>query len=188
MATDIRLKETLPALTDRIVATYEECGAIHHLGHSPLPSYCGSGVAIIKDLHEIMYPGYGRRQNLHMSNVAYHVGDLIDSLHDRLTQQVARALRHDCRNQDLDVDVEAEAQHAAISVLEKIPDLRTVLADDVRAAFDGDPAAKTFGEIIFCYPGLAAISVYRIAHELVEAGRAVDSADDDGVRTLEDGD
>lgn len=169
MATDIRLKEALPALTDRIVGTYEECGAIHHLGHTPLPSYA-EVVAIIKDLHEIIYPGYGRRQNLHLGNVSYHVGDLIDSLHDRMTQQVARALRHDCHNEDLDIDVEAKAQHAAICLLEKIPELRTVLADDVRAAFDGDPAAKTLGEIIFCYPGLAAISVYRIAHELLKLG------------------
>ena len=63
----------------RIVETYEECGAIHHLGHSPLPSY-REVVDILADLREILYPGYGRRQNLHLGNVAYHVGDLIDSL------------------------------------------------------------------------------------------------------------
>jgi serine O-acetyltransferase len=165
MATDIRLKETLPSLTDRIVGTYEECGAIHHLGHSPLPSYA-EVVAIIKDLHEILYPGYGRRQNLHLGNVAYHVGDLIDSLHDRLTEQVARAFRHDCRAADLERDFEGMAQPIAIRFLERIPALRDVLADDVRAAYDGDPAAKTYGEIIFCYPGLSAISIYRVAHEL----------------------
>lgn len=165
MATDTRLKETLPALTDRIVATYEECGAIHHLGHSPLPSYA-EVVAIIKDLHEILYPGYGRRQNLHLGNVAYHVGDLIDSLHDRFSEQIARAFRHDCRAADLERDFDAMAQPLAIRFLELIPQLRDVLADDVRAAYDGDPAAKTFGEIIFCYPGLSAISIYRVAHEL----------------------
>ena len=98
MATDLRLKESLPAITERIVETYEECGAIHHLGHSPLPSY-REVVEILADLREILYPGYGRRQNLHMGNVAYHVGDLIDSLHDRLTQQIARAFRHNCRAQ-----------------------------------------------------------------------------------------
>lgn len=169
MATDLRLKESLPALTERIVETYEECGAIHHLGHSPLPSYA-EVVAIIKDLHEILYPGYGRRQNLHLGNVSYHVGDLIDSLHDRLTQQIARAFRHDCRAQDLEIDAEAEAQLLAIRALELIPDLRTTLADDVRAAYDGDPAAKSYGEIIFCYPGLSAITVYRVAHELRRLG------------------
>ena len=84
MATDLSRKDLLPALTQRIVETYDECSGIHHLGHSPLPSYA-EVVEILKDLREILYPGYGRRQNLHLGNVAYHVGDLIDSLHDRLT-------------------------------------------------------------------------------------------------------
>jgi serine O-acetyltransferase len=168
MATDLRLKASLPSITDRIVETYEECGALHHLGHEPLPSYAEI-VAIIKDFHEILYPGYGRRQNLHLGNVAYHVGDLIDSLHDRLTQQIARALGYDhCHDPERPAprDHEAEAQAHAIRLLERIPELRTSLSDDVEAAYDGDPAARNHGEIIFCYPGLAAITVYRLAHEL----------------------
>lgn len=165
MATDLRLKESLPALTERIVGTYEECGGIHHLGHSPLPSY-REVVEILADLREILYPGYGRRHNLHMGNVAYHVGDLIDGLHDRLTLQIARALRHDCRARDLETDFEGDAQLAAIRLLESIPDLRDVLADDARAAFDGDPAARNLDEILFCYPGVAAVTVFRVAHEL----------------------
>jgi serine O-acetyltransferase len=169
MATDPRLKETLPSLVDRIVATYEECGAIHHLGHSALPSY-GAVVEILKDLNDILYPGYGRRQNLHMGNVAYHVGDLVDGLHDRLSDQVARAFRHDCRASELERDFDAEAQVLAVRFLEGLPALRLTLADDVRAAYDGDPAARTFGEIVFCYPGLAAITIYRMAHELHNLG------------------
>ncbi len=169
MATDVRLKEALPALTDRIVATYEECGGINHLGHSPLPSY-SEVVDILKDVREILYPGYGRRQNLHMGNVGYHVGDLVDSLHDRLTQQIARALRHRCDARDLERDFEAEAQLRAVQLLEALPRLRLMLADDARAAYDGDPAAKNLDEILFCYPGLAAITVFRVAHELWEMG------------------
>jgi serine O-acetyltransferase len=169
MATELRLKESLPAITDRIIETYEECGAIHHLGHSPLPSY-REVVEILADLREILYPGYGRRQNLHMANVAYHVGDLIDSLHDRLTQQIARAFRHNCRAQDLETDFEAKAQEVVIRFLEKIPELRRVLTLDAQAAYEGDPAAKSLDEIVFCYPGVAAISVYRLAHILRTLG------------------
>ncbi|MBV8232046.1 MAG: serine acetyltransferase, partial [Planctomycetaceae bacterium] len=165
MATDIRLKESLPALTERIVGTYEECGGTNHLGHSPLPSY-REVVEILADLREILFPGYGRRQNLHLGNVGYHVGDLIDSLHDRLTQQIARAFRHDCKTSELETDFEAEAQLIAIRLLESIPALRKTLSEDVTAAYQGDPAAKNLDEIIFCYPGLAAITVFRIAHEL----------------------
>jgi serine O-acetyltransferase len=170
MATDIRLKDSLPALTERIVETYEECGGLHHLGHSPLPSY-REVVEILADLREILYPGYGRRQNLHLGNVAYHVGDLIDSLHDRLSTQIARALRHDCKAAlDLETDFEGDAQIAAIRLLESIPDLRKVLADDAQAAFDGDPAARGLDEILFCYPGVAAVTVFRVAHELFKVG------------------
>ena len=138
---------------------------IHHLGHSPLPSYA-EVVYLLKDLREILYPGYGRRQNLHMGNVAYHVGDLIDSLHDRLTQQITRALRHDCNARDLETDFEAQAQQSAMRLLDSIPELRLVLTDDVQAAYDGDPAAKNLSEILFCYPGVSAVTVFRIAHEL----------------------
>ena len=166
MATDIRLKETLPALTERIVETYEECGGLHHLGHSPLPSY-REVVEILTDFREVLYPGYGRRQNLRLDNVGYHVGDLIDSLHDRLSTQIARALRPDCRAESGDeVDYEAVAQDKAVRLLESIPDLRKVLADDAQAAFDGDPAARGLDEILFCYPGVSAVTVFRIAHEL----------------------
>jgi serine O-acetyltransferase len=169
MATDIRIKESLPALAERIVETYEECGGIHHLGHSPLPSY-SEVVAILQDLREILYPGYGRRQNLHLGNVPYHVGGLIDSLHDRITQQVARAYRHDCKAKDLETDFEALAQQVAVRLLDSLPELRHVLADDVQAAFEGDPAAKGLDEIIFCYPGVSAVTVHRIAHELYRMG------------------
>ena len=170
MASDLTLKETLPALTERLVRTYEECGGIHHLRHLPLPSY-REIVEILKDLREILYPGYGRRQNLHMGNVAYHVGDLIDGLHDRLTTQIARALQHDCAQPlNLDADIEGDAQLKAIQFLESLPAIRAILADDARAAFDGDPAARNLDEILFCYPGMSAITVFRIAHQLYALG------------------
>ena len=170
MASDLALKDTLPALTERLVQTYEECGGIHHLRHLPLPSY-REIVEILKDLREILYPGYGRRQNLHMGNVAYHVGDLIDGLHDRLTTQIARALQHDCAQPlDPDADIEGQAQLKAIQFLEMLPAIRTTLAADARAAFDGDPAARNLDEILFCYPGMSAITVFRIAHELYALG------------------
>ncbi|MEI8381268.1 MAG: serine O-acetyltransferase EpsC [Planctomycetota bacterium] len=171
MATDIRLKDLLPDLTDRIVDTYHEIGSINHLGHCPLPSV-DAVVEIAESLKEILYPGYRKRQNLHFGNVTYHVGDLIDGLHDRLTQQIARALRHDFRRKnqlacgEVQPDFEAVGQEKAIRFLQRIPDVRHLLATDVQAAFDGDPAAGSLDEIIFCYPGLEAITIYRLAHEL----------------------
>jgi serine O-acetyltransferase len=169
MATDIRLKEGLPEITEALVATYTECRHINHLGHRPLPSR-EAIVEILTDLLDILYPGFVRRQNLHMGNVEYHVGDIIDGLHDKLTQQIARVLRHEDEGRQPGTDFEALAQQKAIGLLRKLPDVRSLLEQDVEAAFLGDPAAKSHHEIIFCYPGLEAITIYRLAHELTLLG------------------
>lgn len=168
MASDFRLKEQLPELTKKIVATYNEVGEINHLGHCPLPNY-EVVIAIVEDLKEIIYPGYRRREGLHLGNVTYHVGDLIDGLHDKLTTQIGRAMRHEagdtaeCHGQ---TDYEALGQAKAIQFLQHIPEIRRELALDVRAAYEGDPAVRGPDEVIFCYPGLEAVTVYRLAHVL----------------------
>ena len=170
MATDIRLKESLPDLTNRIVRTYAEVETINHLGHCPLPNY-QAVIAATEDLKEILYPGYQRRVGLHLGNVTYHVGDLIDRLHDQLTTQIARACCHasgkdtQCDPQQRS-DFEALGQAKAVAFLEQLPELRKILALDVQAAYDGDPACKSLDEVILCYPGLEAVTVYRLAHRL----------------------
>jgi len=173
MATDVRLKEALPEITEAVIATYTECNHTTHLGHKPLPSR-EAVVAILEDFLDILYPGIWRRQNLHMGNVEYHVGDVIDGLHDALIQQISRALRHehDClpEGDRPSVDFESLAQQKAVDLLRKLPDLRLQMELDVQAAFEGDPAAKSYHEVIFCYPGLAAVTIYRIAHELLLLG------------------
>src|SRR4029453_19548065 len=119
MASDFRLKEQLPRLTDRIVETYREAPGISHLGHCALPNY-DQVVECLEDLKEVLYPGYPRREGLHIGNVTYHVGDLIDGLHDKITRQIARALQHEdrvvtktaaCENKE---DYEAKGQAMAI--------------------------------------------------------------------------
>lgn len=168
MASDFRLKNQLPDITARLVKTYDELGTINHLDHCPLPNY-DEIVAVINDLTEILYPGYRRREGLHRGNINYYVGDLVDRLHDRLTVQIGRALRHeagatsDC---DSDEDFEALGQAKTLQFLDQLPELREVLATDVQAAYDGDPACQNVDEVIFCYPGLEAITVYRFAHLL----------------------
>jgi serine O-acetyltransferase len=171
MATDIRLKEALPEITESLVATYTECSRTSHLGHKPLPSR-EVIVEVLDDLLDILYPGYWRRQNLHIGNIEYHVGDVIDRLHDKLTTQITRALRHEaeCGSLDGALDCEALAQQKTVELLRALPEVRMLLEQDVQAAFEGDPAAKSYHEIIFCYPGLEAITIYRLAHQLLLLG------------------
>src|SRR5947208_2188672 len=126
MATDIRLKEALPEITEALVSTYTECSRTSHLGHSPLPSR--EVIAeVLDDLMDILYPGYWRRQNLHIGNVEYHVGDVIDRLHDKLTTQIARALRHEYCLDNPAEDFEAVAQQKTVEMLRSLPDLRLLL-------------------------------------------------------------
>ena len=145
------------------------------MGHCPLPKY-EVIVNILEDFKDLLYPGFRRREGLHSGNVTYHVGNLVDSLHDRLTTQIARALLHADKVEgksagfnpcDHAIDYEAKGQTIAIALLECIPQLREVLAKDVEAAYDGDPSVSNRDEIIFCFPGLEAVTIYRIAHELV---------------------
>ncbi len=175
MATDFRLKEQLPDLTDRIVDTYHTIKSMNYLGHFPLPNK-EAIVTILSDLREILYPGFERREGLHLGNVTYHVGDLIDSLHDRLTTQIARALIHDdrigrgCEPCQDRLDYEARGQEITLEFLDSLPKLREILATDVQAAYDGDPACRSLEEVVFCYPGLEAVTVYRLAHQLLKLG------------------
>ena len=185
MATDTRLKESLPAITERIVETYEECGAIHHLGHSPLPSY-REVVEILADLREILYPGYGRRQNLHMGNVAYHVGDLIDSLHDRLTQQIARAFRHNCRAQDLETDFEARAQEIAIQFLEHDSRAAPAAQRGRPGGLRRRPGRQEPGRDRLLLPRRGCDLRVSPGPRAPRAGRAAHSPDDDRVRPRQD--
>ncbi|MEM9702133.1 MAG: serine acetyltransferase [Planctomycetota bacterium] len=181
MSADFRLKEELPELTDRIVASYHDLGIGHHLGHCPLPS-TAAVCEIAKDLRAVLFPGYRSRHGLHMGNVGYHVGALIDGLHDRLTEQIARALRHDhmrrAKQADPDgslcahappqkqPDFERDGQRITLAFLHQIPSIRELLVEDVKAAYEGDPAAASYDEVIFCYPGLSAVTAHRIAHAL----------------------
>ena len=80
MASDFRLKDQLPNITDQIVQTYDDLGTINHLDHCPLPSY-EEVVAAVHDLTELIYPGYRRREGLHRGNINYYAGDLVDRLH-----------------------------------------------------------------------------------------------------------
>src|SRR5215218_10458639 len=169
MAADLRVKEGLPEITEALVASYTECSRINHLGHQALPSR-EAVCEILADLSEVIYPGFGRRQHLHIGNVEYYVGSLVDALHDKLTEQIARALRHEMCEESPHVDFEALAQGKAVEFLKRLPAVRDVLDRDVASAYKGDPAARSHHEIIFCYPGLEAITVFRVAHELLTLG------------------
>jgi len=165
VATISRARNALPELTNRVVETYAQVGKIHHLGYSSLPSR-EAIIQVIELLKEVLYPGYGRRQNLTVANVRYYVGDVLDQVFDVLVEQIQRALRHNGHGQLTSHELQTIAEEKAVRFLETLPELRSVLEDDAQAAYDGDPAARSIDEVVFCYPGFEAVTVYRLAHEL----------------------
>jgi serine O-acetyltransferase len=150
-------------------------GALHpkleHLAPTPLPDK-SSIIQILDDLLEVIYPGYFGRKYVEVSNIEYHIGDLTDSIYSRLTQEIYRSVRTKCeRKQEDNCDpCWKVAEEQAVVFLRKLPNLRVRLSVDVQAAHDGDPAATSIDEVIFAYPAIFAITIFRLAHELHSQG------------------
>lgn len=163
-------KATLDQLTNQMIETYRQQNSIHHLGYCALPSY-RVVVDILEDLKDIIFPGYRRKEKVHFGNVEYQIGQLLDSVNERLTSQISRAYCHDrglsvsCTAQQRQ-DFEQIGLEKSVEFLHRLPEIRHKLMLDVQAAYKGDPACKSYDEAVFCYPGIEAITVYRIAHEL----------------------
>jgi serine O-acetyltransferase len=139
---------------------------LEHFATTPLPDKA-SVITILDDLLEVIYPGYFGRKYVESSNIEYYVGDLLDSIYTRLTQEMYRSVRPTCHQPTDACDhCHTAAEEQSLLFLRKLVDLRFRLSDDVQAAFDGDPAATSIDEVIFAYPAIYAITIYRLAHEL----------------------
>jgi serine O-acetyltransferase len=157
-----RLREVVRAM----VHSCEEETTVDHVGAALIPSK-DEIIRILNILQDVLFPGYFGRQELNHSTLEYHLGHEVVVLFELLSAQVSRSIRHECRRTDsLCVQCVNKGREEALIFCEQLPHLRRVLANDVRAHYDGDPAAKSLDEIVFSYPGLYAIFVYRVAHEL----------------------
>lgn len=125
-------------------------------------------IHIIMGLREIMFPGYFDKEQLGHTIPEYYLGHNIIRLYENLSEQVCFALRHSSKDnmETSEEEIHRRTDEICQQFLSSISQIQKLLLKDVQAAFDGDPAAKTKEEIIFCYPGLFAIFVYRMAHEL----------------------
>ncbi len=161
-----RHRQEIPQVIEQLTATCEEGRCYEHLAPEPIPSREAT-IAIIHQAQKILFPGYFTRHHLDRFNIRYYLGQEVSSLHELLTEQIILAVRHDClRYHESCSQCELRGHEAAISFIQELPRLRRQLADDVRAALAGDPAAMSVDEVIFSYPGLFAITVYRLAHLL----------------------
>jgi serine O-acetyltransferase len=150
-----------------------------HKDGVPLPS--GEVLQKIVDLARgIIFPGYYGRSCIDTNTLKYHLGVDTEQLYSLLVTQIQAGLSYSNTNENIipsaefvspclshsEMEVRHQAELYAELFISKLPELRRVLATDVVAAFNGDPAAKNYGEIISCYPVIKELTVYRIAHEL----------------------
>lgn len=137
----------------------------------PMPSTEILG-EFVQTARSIMFPGYFGNSALNPDTLFYHIGVSLDALYNILKIQLKRGICFECPEESPDqcMDCETEAERIASEFLQRLPHIRHLLTTDVIAAYEGDPAAKSHGEVIFCYPCIRALTNYRIAHELLKLG------------------
>ncbi|MHC4911551.1 MAG: serine O-acetyltransferase EpsC [Planctomycetota bacterium] len=153
-------------LVDEVTETYEGDSGINFIDASNLPVR-DKIVEVLELLMELLFPGYTGKRTVTRSNIRYVVIDILCHVHTELSEQIERAFKYRCRMEKCDTgDCREMAEDATEHLLTQVPKIRELLKGDVGAAFDGDPAAKTYEEIVISYPCIIAIATYRIAHEL----------------------
>ncbi len=168
--TSRKFRKEIPGIVDTLVLSCGREDCFDHVGLEPI----SSREAIIDLLHRafrILYPGYFTSKRVDEVTLGYYFGQEITEFFEILSRQITLAVRHDCIRYEQPCSLCRErGEEAAMEFGKKMREIRTLLAKDIRAAREGDPAARSFDEIIFSYPGLYAVTVYRIAHQLFEMG------------------
>lgn len=161
---------TMPAL-DGVVERLCHPSSLDAVWHRPAQ---GAAMPSLDELREIMerlraaiFPGYFGSARVRRESMRYHLSANLDSIYRKLGEQIVRGLCFGCGGQHSPcAECESEGAAAALSFMDRLPEIRRLLAGDAQAAYEGDPAAISPGETIFCYPSMHAMLHHRIAHEL----------------------
>jgi serine O-acetyltransferase len=158
--------QDLENVIDVIAASYDSNDEINNLDSAALPNKR----AVITALNHIMpviYMGFYSTRPLNRTNLRYALSEHLYPAQDILVEQIDRAIRYQEQMGQLEeTKPDGWSEDVVLRLFEKIPELRRILNSDVRAAYDGDPAASSIEEVVFSYPSVQAISAYRVAHEL----------------------
>lgn len=153
-------------IVNKLADNYREHGSIARINSLTQPNR-EVIVRIINSLQKIVFPGFFEMKHLKSDTIHYYVGELVEDVYYNLKKQIVKAYR--CTNAFPGAEnecLEERAEEVCGQFLEKLISVQNALETDVQAAYDGDPAAYSKDEIIYSYPGLYAIMVNRIAHEL----------------------
>jgi serine O-acetyltransferase len=160
------INEVIEKLVDRITRTYQDDRGINFIDTANLPVR-DKILQTLDLMTELLFPGYAGRRTVTKENVKFVVTDILYHIYTELSEQIERAFKYRCRMENCQTgDCRKMAEDATLYLLTQLPKIRELLKGDVSAAFDGDPAAQSYEEIVISYPCIIAISTYRIAHEL----------------------
>lgn len=167
----------------RTIQELSEFDMLKGLCHEQLDSFPMPSGSVLEDIitlcRSVLFPGYFGNASISRQNLSFHIGVNIERLHQLLISQVQAGLcfaikkgagPEDCKEISSTEDINTVSERIASDFISFLPEIREMLATDVEATFNGDPAASSVDEVIYCYPGLRAISNYRIAHKLLELG------------------
>ena len=163
---DLRFTKTVRQLSNP--ETYKKVCHEHHLGQPlPSPDKLNKTIALLR---EILFPGYFGNTSLRANTISHYMGVYIYELFDLLNGEILAGL---ClENSNLSIpnleNCKIASREKALSFIEFLPEIRRQLVTDVEATYLNDPAAKNYGEVIFCYPAIRAITNYRVAHKLLQ--------------------
>jgi len=151
-----------------LIKTYTDDKGVNHLEGPTLPSR--ENIYRVLDLFfEIFFPGFSGKIKIKKRHLRYYIGEILLEIKEILKEEINRALHFDCPLKKCDnCTCERKAQKTVDTLMKKIPQIREILKSDVVAAYYGDPAAKSFEEVVLSYPFIEAIYTHRIAHELYE--------------------
>ncbi len=159
-----RFNEVVEKLSDQ-----KTFGDMFHISRHDIPMPSLDDLKeIIELLRSVLFPGYFRNSEIHSEIVGYYTGAKLDRIYRGLCEQIKRGFCFSCPDVTDGVCIDCENKSRIITeqFIEKLPEIRRLLALDAKAAFIGDPAAQSVSETIFCYPSILAMTYHRIAHEL----------------------
>ena len=164
----------IDSLVDGLLKSYDEQGLINRTDSGNFPNR-QNVVAVLSDLQSLILPGFKIDENLDPINIRYITGQKVNNIIANLTKEIQKAMIYTtnkgCKSgNNADSRCFKLAEQTSIALIEELPKIRAKIVLDTKAAFDGDPAAKSAEEVILSYPGLEAIVVHRIAHFLFKNG------------------
>lgn len=162
----MNIKDSIGNAAAKLAANYREQG-IFEMGIGERVPKKSEIIDLVNELQRVMFPGYFGTENTAYVSLDNFAGCSLAVIYEKMNKQIRTALAYTEDKKD-EQSIRERAENLTRTFLEKLPHIQEMLWKDVEAEYDGDPAANSKEEIIFCYPGIFAIFVYRIAHELYE--------------------